>query len=114
MGLRDFAVNKTLGWIKEKFVNPNIEGIGVVKKINFEDKKLRLTIELAGLEDRPIDIVASDIVIAPDNSSITVRKFESNMPFMQTALNRFGTQSFAVPEGSARLGLATAKCVLGL
>lgn len=114
MGLRTFAANKALGWIKEKFVNPNIEGIGTVKKILFENGKLLLTVELTGLEDRPIDITASDIRIAPDNSSIEVRMFESNMPFVQTALNRFATRAFDVPEGSARMGLATAKAVLGL
>lgn len=114
MGLRTFAANKVLNWAKEKFVNPNIDGIGIVKKISFEDKKLYLTVELAGLEDRPVDIVVSDIRIAPDNSTIEARSFEASMPFIQTALNRFATRVFSVPEGSIRMGLATSRAVLGL
>ncbi|MDE5833531.1 MAG: hypothetical protein K2H64_11265 [Desulfovibrio sp.] len=106
----EIAINK----IAEKMVRPNLEGIGVVKEIRYKDKILKLTIELAGLENQPITVYASDIVIADDGSSVTVNKFESNMPFMQVGLNRFlAGQSFDVPE-DARGSLSMAKKVLGL
>lgn len=109
--LVDIALNT---YIRGKIVNPNLEGIGVVKEIRYKDKIFTLTVELAGLEDKPITLYATDIDIADDGSSVAVRKFASNMPFMQAALSRFlaGTP-IAIPADN-RDHLITAKKLLGL
>ena len=100
--------------IMEKKVYPNLEGIGVVKEIRYKDKIAKLTIELSGLENSPMTLYASEIAVADDGSSITVNKFESNMPFMQVALNRFiAGKPIAIPE-DARDALALAKKALDL
>lgn len=112
--LKNKAIKIALQQLKERVLNPNLEGIGIVKDMVYEDKKLRLTLILAGLEDKPITIQCDDIVIAEDGSSIIVEKFESNMEFARNALNRFATRRFDVPEGMARFALKSAKTVLGL
>lgn len=108
------AVTFALNRVKEKFVNPNLDGIGQVREISYRDKMLLLTLVLEGLEDRPVEIRCSSIEIAPDGSSVRIGGFESNMPFAQNALNRFATEPFAVPEGSARMAVCAAKKLLGL
>ncbi len=112
--VRERICNYALGKVKEKLMNPVLEGIGVVKEISWRDGSLFLTLVLEGLEDRPIDVRCSEIEIAPDGSALTIHKFESNMPFAQTALNRFGTRAIEIPEGNARFAVVTAKKTLGL
>lgn len=114
MGLLSMATTVALKGVKDKLVNPNIEGIGVVKEISFRDRTLFLTVVLDGLEDRPIEISCSRLEIAPDGSSVTVHEFQSNMPFAQNALNRFAVRPFSVPEGGARMAVVAAKKGLGL
>lgn len=111
--IRDAAASKALAIIKEKFVNPNFEGIGKAREIAYRDRKVYLTIELEGLEDRPFEVVAEKIEFAPDCSSVRVSEFSSNMPFLHNALNRFATREFSIPE-SKRGMFALAKKALGL
>lgn len=106
--------NYALKKVKEKLVNPALEGIGTVREISFRDGALFLTLILDGLEDRPIDVRCSEIEIAPDGSELIIHKFESNMPFVQTALNRYGVRQIPIPEGSARFAVVSAKKALGL
>ncbi len=112
--IKDKGISMALNSLKEKFVNPNIEGIGTVKAISYADKQLHLTLVLVGLEDRDIDITCKDISIAEDGSSVMVGAYTSNMPFAENALNRFASQPFEVPEGAARGALVMAKKALGL
>lgn len=111
--LKNKAVSLALLVIKEKVVNPNLEGIGTVREISYKDGKIYLTIILEGLEDHPMSIEASDIEIANDASTIKVNKFKANKPFLHNALNRFAVCKFDIPE-SSRTALKTAKTVLGL
>lgn len=112
--LRNKMTTLALNGVKDKFMNPNLDGIGVVREISYRDKMLFLTIALDGLEDRPIDLRCSDIKIAPDGSTITIHGFESNIAFAQNALNRFATRPFKVPEGGARMAVMAVKKALGL
>lgn len=112
--IKERLCNFALGKLKEKIMEPVLEGIGTVRELSYRDGQLFLSLVLEGLEDRPIDVRCSEIDISPDGSQLIVHKFESNMPFAQTALNRFATRPIAIPEGSARFALATAKKTLGL
>ncbi len=108
------GANKALNSLKEKYVDPNIEGIGKVKAISYQNKQLYLTVVLDGLENIDINVTCKDISIAKDNSSITIGSYTSNMPFAENALNRFARKPFDVPEGAARTVLSGAKIALGL
>lgn len=110
---KDKAVSLALIVIKEKVVNPNLEGIGTVREISYKNGKILLTVILEGLEDHPLSIEASDIEIAPDASTIKVNKFAANIPFAHNALNRFAVTEFNIPEEN-RYALKTAKTILGL
>lgn len=112
--LKESVANFALAKIRKKYVDPVLEGIGVVREISLRNGSLYLVLVLEGLEDRPIDVRCSDIEIAPDGSQIRIGKFESNMPFAQTALNRFGVRPIPIPEGNARVGVVAAKKALGL
>ena len=112
--LRDKGAQWALNLVAEKIVNPNLEGIGVVKEIIYKNKAIGLTVELAGLEDKPIRLNASDIAFSGDNSSVTVNKIESNMPFMQAAMARFVVgKPIDIPE-DLRGKVGMAKTILGL
>lgn len=112
--LRNKTAQFALNMVKDKFVNPNLDGICTVSEIRYHDKALSLTLTLDGLEDRPIEVTCSDFEIAPDCSTITIRQYESNMPFAQNALRRFASRPIPIPEGGARTAMGTARKVLGL
>ncbi len=112
--IRDAAATLALRGVKEKLVNPQFWDIGIIRELFFKDGKLFLTVELKGLEDRPIEVCANDISIADDGSEVRIGAFESNMPFAHNALNRFATQVFRIPEGMGRLSLVAVKKTLGL
>lgn len=112
--LRNKTAQIALNVVKDKFVNPNLDGICTVSEIRYRDKALALNLTLDGLEDRPIEVTCSDIEIAPDCSTITIHKYESNMPFAQNALSRFASDPIPIPEGGARTAVCAAKKVLGL
>lgn len=112
--LRNKTAQFALNIAKDKFVNPNLEGICTVNEISYRDKALALTLTLDGLEDHPIEVTCSEIEIAPDCSTITIHKYESNMPFAQNALRRFACKPIPIPEGGARTAVCTARKVLGL
>lgn len=95
-------------------LNLSLEGICVIDEIVYRDKKVTLILRLAGLEDRPIEIKCENIKISPDGANVEINRFESSMPFVHNALERFiKGKKFAVPE-SARSGLVLAKKTLGL
>lgn len=112
--IRNAAVSLALTGIREKIVNANIEGIGVVREISFKDGKVHLALVLNGLEDREIGITCASVAIAPDGSSVTLGDFDSNMPFAKNALDRFASRKIDVPPGAARTALLLAKKALGL
>lgn len=107
----DVVLNK----VRQKMINQQIEDIGTVEELAFKNRELYLKIKLAGLEDRPIDVKGSDIKISEDGAKVRIGKFDSNMPFLDNALNRFlKDKSFAIPEGSARMAALSAKSLFGL
>ena len=113
--LKNMATNKALNFFREKAVNPNLDGIGVITSISLLDKMLYLTLMLDGLGETEIIITGKGISIAEDGSSITVQSFKSNMPFAENALNRFAAgRHFELPEGNARSYAMMAKKILGL
>lgn len=111
--LKNRAIKFVLSSLREWIMDEYLEGIGVIKELVWKDQALQVTLELNGLA-QPITITAKDIDIAPDASSITVKTYTANMPFVDVALNRFATQTFAVPAGKGRLALQAAKKALGL
>lgn len=94
-------------------MNPNLEGIGSVRSINYRDGKLWITIILEGLEDHPLEIEAENIKISADGSAVEIGRYAANIAFAQNALNQFG-KKFSIPEGKSRTGLLMAKKILGL
>lgn len=113
--LKNMAVSAALEKVRTKVLNPKLSGIGVVDEMIYRDKRLFLKLRLEGLEDRPIDVRCSEINIAPDGSSLSIGKFESNMPFARVALESFAANRvFEIPEGGARVAIMAAKKVLGL
>ena len=107
-------INFGMGTFREWLMGEYLDGIGVIRELTWKDGVLHLEIILNGLEDRPIDVSARDIEIAPDASAITIRSFESNMPFAQTALSRYATRTFAVPEGKGRSAVKALAKALGI
>lgn len=112
--IKNMAVSVALNGLKEKLVNPNLEGIGKVTEISFKDKTIFVTVVLEGLEDTPIEACCRKIEIAPDGSSVTLADFDSKLPFAKNALNRFAAKTFDIPEGKTRSALAAAKKTFGL
>lgn len=112
--LKDSAITMALGKLRDKVIDPYLEGIGTVEKITYKNKKLFLCVQLDGLYE-PLEVECAEINFEPDGSAVRVDKFSANLPFMQTALDRFAAgKSFEVPEGAARLAIIAAKKVLGL
>lgn len=91
----------------------NLDGLGVIREMSFKDRTLFIRLELEGLPDQPIAITAEDVAIAPDGSELFVKSFKSDMPFLHTALNRFASGPFAIPQ-DAREMLKAARSVLNL
>lgn len=115
MGLLDYPVKLALSKAKDAYINPQLEGIGAVEELTWKDGSIRGTLRLADLEDHPIEVVCSDIRIAPDGGSIVIGKLASNKKFAENAFKRFveGRQ-FEIPEGAARAAALTARKLLGL
>lgn len=115
MGLMDLPVKIALGKVKDSVINPQLEGIGVLEELAWKDGHVRGILRLADLEDQPIEIDASDIVIAPDGSSVRIGSFQSNKKFVANAVKRFALgKEFPIPEGGARTVALTAKKLLKL
>lgn len=98
---------------KEKYMKDLFDGIGTIQELTFQDKTLKLLVRLDGL-DKPVEITASNIEIAPDGATVKVNSFDSDLPFLKAALNRFATRPFTLPEGNPREGAECARKVLGL
>lgn len=112
--LKNMTASIALTGLKEKLVNPNLEGIGRVTEISFKDKTVFVTVVLDGLETQPIEACCRKIEIAPDGSSIKLSDFDAKLPFAKNALNRFAARPFDIPEGKARAALIAAKKTFGL
>ena len=91
----------------------NLGDIAKITKIGLVSGKLYLSFVLNGLEDKAMQVQCHDVRIAEDGSSLTVGEFESNMPFLLNALNRFAPKTIALPE-SAKDTVLMVKSLLGL
>ncbi|MBQ9407181.1 MAG: hypothetical protein IJU37_10670 [Desulfovibrio sp.] len=91
----------------------NLGDIAKITKIGLESGKLYLSFVLNGLEDKEMQVQCHEVHIAEDGSSLTLGGFESNMPFLQNAFNRFAPKSIALPE-SAKNTVLMVKSLLGL
>ena len=115
MGLLNFGVQMALNGIKDKVMNPKLEGIGTIEEFSYRDKKLFCKLRLEGLEDHPLEVLCEDISVADDGSSLAINKFMANKKFLQTALDNFMVgRVIEIPEGAARMGVIAAKKILGL
>lgn len=112
--LKNKAINLGLDALKERIMSEYLEGIGVIKALAWKDGRLTVELILNGLEDRPIEVIARDIEIAPDGSSIRINAYEANMPFAATALNRYAVRAFAVPDGLARAAVQAIRKTLAV
>jgi len=112
MGLFDKAadllnkpIDVALNTVAKPMINKAVAGYGEVRTLKVEDKKLKATLVLAGLEDREIEVTCSDVYIAEDGSAIRLRNYSSNMPFAEKALNDFATDEYEVDNQPARAAL---------
>lgn len=111
-GIKDKMVTLALRKVVDMALASWLEGIGAVDDIAYRDGKVFLRLMLEGLAN-DVEVECSEIVIAPDGSSVKIDKISSNVACVDTALDRFvAGKSFAVPEGAARLGLIAANKVL--
>lgn len=114
-GFANAAATKMLNGLRDSVLNPQLEGIGRITTLRYENKRLYVTIVLNGLEDREIQASCSKIAIAQGGGSVTLGGFETNMPFMSTIFERhIDGKPIPLPEGTARTAAAAAKAVLGL
>lgn len=117
-GIKNLAKNMALGpalnGLRDKFINPQLAGIGKINAMDWRDQKLHLTLTLEGLPDKPIAVECANIEISPDADSIRIGSFNASLPFAQNALDRFGHGPFSIPEGAARTALKAARPFLGI
>ena len=100
---------------KETFFDPRFKQFGKIKKIAFVDKKINISLQLKGLEDKEIVVTCGTVRIAEDGSSITICDFSANIECVSTALNLFAARDIPIPEnGIARNLVQTLKTVLDL
>lgn len=92
---------------------PDLRGIAVIREVSLKNSRLCLVIELAGLEDRPVEVELGNFSISGDGASVAVGEVRSNMPFVENALERFMPRTFSVPE-SARAAVLAAKAAFGI
>lgn len=115
MGLMDLPIKMALNKTRDSYINPQLEGIGILEELNWKDGKLSGVLRLVDMEDQPIEVTCSDIKMSPDASSVRIGSFSSNKKFAETALKRFAeNRDFSIPEGAARIAAKTAKKILNL
>lgn len=115
MSIRSILAQKALNTVRDKVLNPKLGEIAKINSMEWREGKLYLTLALNGLEDRDIHVICNRISISEDGSEITLSDFESDMPFVENALNAFASGSHKLPDGSmARMGLAMARKILNL
>lgn len=112
--IKNKAIQIALNHLRDKNMNPTLEGIAKIKEIAWKDGKLHLNLTLDGLENHAIEIDCARLEIAPDGSSITVGEFSSNMPFAANALNNFAARTYDIPTDGPRAALKAAKLALGV
>ncbi|MBO4369584.1 MAG: hypothetical protein J5803_05750 [Desulfovibrio sp.] len=113
--MRDGAVTSVLNNLRSFLSENYLAGIGELTDLRYSNKTLLMRIRLYGLEDREIEASCTDIRIANDGSSLALASFSSNMPFMETMLNRYlANATLSLPEGNARMLAVAAKKVLGV
>ena len=105
MGLIASAIEKIISTMLKNFkdtISKNfMQGIGRISDIHYKDKALTISVILEGLEDHEITAKCSSIAIAEGGTSVTLDLFESNMPFLQTVLNRYvAGKPITIPEDS--------------
>ena len=84
--------------IVKDIINTKIKDIGKIHEIRYADKKFNITLTLNGLDDRKIDIICNTIYISVNGTHITLKNFESNMPFAQNSLNMFVAGTYEIPN----------------
>lgn len=115
MGLLEMGMKLPLKMLKDTVINPRLQGIGKVEDLSYHDRRLFARLRLEGLDDRPLEVTCEDIQLAEDGSWLRIGRFEANLKFMQTALDRYvAGQTIAVPEGPARTAVIGARKLLKL
>ncbi|MDO5537877.1 MAG: hypothetical protein Q4F72_10165 [Desulfovibrionaceae bacterium] len=90
-----------------------LEGIVVIEEIRLKDKRPELTVELVGLPGTKADIRINRLEISDDCEKVTVGAYESNLPFLKNALNKFAETTIELPDNAAvRKGLGLVKTIL--
>lgn len=113
--IKDKASQVALDTLKDKIINPQLEGIGKVTSIGLDGKHINLEVVLEDLETTPITIVCQTVRIADDGASILMGNFRSNKKFAENALNRFASKTYPVPDKPMlRPALVAVKKVMGI
>lgn len=106
---KEKAATLALNTVGRSIVNTNLSGIVEFREIRVEDGRPVLHFTLEGLPDREIKAVVHSITIAEDGTSVTLANYESDMPFVQNALNRFASLTVPVKDASVARALSMAR-----
>lgn len=111
----DMGVKLALNKLRDIVINPKLAGIGTVDELVWKDRELFVKLRLNGLEDRPIEVKCAEISFGADGATVTAGSLISDMPFVQTALDRFVVgRPFTIPEGGPRMAVTAARAILGI
>ncbi len=103
--VKDKAATTALDAVGKEFFNKVIADYGRLKSLRFEERTLKATLVLHGLEDRDIELACTSVEISDDGSSVSLRGFTSNMPFAEKALNAFAARTYPVESAAVRAAL---------
>ena len=103
-----------LNGLKNLALNPLLKGIGVVHSLDVRHGRLHVTASLDGLDGVPVEITCHTFIVSADGRSVTLAGFQSNLAFVQNALNRFAAGTHHMPPNPlARKALAAAGRIIG-
>lgn len=115
MSIKSILARKTLDTVRDKVLNPKIGDIAKIHSMEWRGGKLFLSFTFNGLEEREIHVICNKISISEDGNEISLSEFESDMPFVENALNSFAAGSHKLPEGGmARMAFVLARKILNL
>ncbi len=103
--VKDKAATAALDAVGKEFFNRVIADYGRLKSLRIEERTLKATLVLHGLEDKDIELACASVVISEDGSAVTLKGFTSNMPFAEKALNAFAARTYSVESAATRAAL---------
>lgn len=109
---KEKAVEMGLRTVLMPLVNTYVAEYGEVTALHYVEGGVQAVFLLKGLEDRPVTVHCRNITISEDGSRIRIGAYTSNMPFLETALNRFAVNPIPVSNATVRQLLVRCKSLL--